>query len=338
MIAASINLPARVSGEASLQLFDAPLSEWVMERFLISLDQLIKRGIRSDYVRIEAQERFLKGRLNISQQIRQHPGRQHIFQIEHDILVPDRPENRLLKTALEVIAKYVQKPESWRLAQSLRTLFQEIPVSSDVDADFKRWSKGRLIAHYQPIRPWCELILYQQMPLSIVGQWHGISMLFPMEKLFERYVAASLSKALDLECKLITQAASQSLCIHNGSTMFQLRPDLLIERGSQRWVLDTKWKKINKNDRSSNYKMSQSDFYQMFAYGKKYLQEVGELALIYPKHTAFDEPLPIFKFDNDLRLWALPFDLDSGTLISDSAATFPLFNAPKATPTLNLVA
>ena len=53
MIAASMNLPARVAGEASLQLFDAPLNEWVMERFLISLDQLIKRGIRSDYIRMQ---------------------------------------------------------------------------------------------------------------------------------------------------------------------------------------------------------------------------------------------------------------------------------------------
>ncbi|AEC20749.1 hypothetical protein PT7_2209 [Pusillimonas sp. T7-7] len=324
MIAASLNLPARIAGEASLRLFDVPLSEWIMERFLIALDQLIKRGIRSDYVRIEAQERYLRGRLDLVRQVRQPVGRQHILQIEHDILVPDRPENRLLKTALETIAKHVQLPNNWRLAQNLRILLQEIPSSVDISADFKRWTKDRLMAHYQPILPWCELILYRQMPLSLAGQWRGISMLFPMERLFERYVAASLKKVLAPGVKLVTQAASQSLCFHDGGTMFQLRPDLLIEHGPQRWLLDTKWKRINQNERSSNYRINQSDFYQMFAYGKKYLQGAGELALIYPRHAHFSSPLPVFNFDNHLRLWALPFDLDSGSLLLENGSTLPL--------------
>jgi 5-methylcytosine-specific restriction enzyme subunit McrC len=48
------------------------------------------------------------------------------------------------------------------------------------------------MAHYAPLRPWCELILYRQMPYSLVGVWRGVSLLFPMEKLFERFVAAWL--------------------------------------------------------------------------------------------------------------------------------------------------
>src|SRR5690606_25318102 len=115
------------------RLFDAPLSEWIMERFLVALDQLIKRGVRSDYIRIEAQERYLRGRLDLVRQIRQPTGRQHILQIEHDILVPDRPENRLLKSALEIVAKRIHLPNNWRLAQNLRILLQEIPSSVDVN-------------------------------------------------------------------------------------------------------------------------------------------------------------------------------------------------------------
>ena len=41
------------------------------------------------------------------------------------------------------------------------------------------------MAHYQAIKPWCELILNQQMPIAVSGEWRGMSLLFPMEKLFE---------------------------------------------------------------------------------------------------------------------------------------------------------
>lgn len=314
MIASAMDLPVRVAHETSLQLFDAPLSEWVIGRFLAALDHLLKRGIRSDYVRIEASERYLRGQLDVVRQMRQPPGRQHIFQIRHDVYVPDRPENRLLKQALELVCKRTQLPENWRLAQELRTLFQDVPSSLDIDSDFKQWRTDRLMAHYQPVRPWCELILYRQMPFSLVGQWHGISMLFPMEKLFERYVAAALRTTIGNKAKLITQAASQSLCLHQNKPMFRLQPDIVIEQGAERWVLDTKWKRINQYLRNSNYEISQSDFYQMFAYGRKYLNGKGELALIYPMHQKFSGKLQPFYFDENLHLWVIGFNLSNESI------------------------
>lgn len=324
MIAVSMGISPRIATETSLCLFNAPLNDWVIERFLTALERLIKYGVRSEYVRIEAQERYLQGQLNLVKQIRQPAARQHVFQLEHDVLITDRPENRLLKTALEIVAKYAQIPNHWQVAQQLRSLLKEIPFSSNIKEDFKYWAKDRLMAHYQPIYPWCELILYQQMPLSIIGQWRGISMLFPMEKLFERYVAESLKAKLASKAKLTTQASSLYLCSHNGKETFQLRPDLIIQHDSEQWILDTKWKRINQNKKSTNYDTSQSDFYQMFAYGQKYLQGSGELALIYPRHTNFLKPLPVFLFNENLRLWVLPFDLDTGGLLLTNGPPLPL--------------
>jgi len=118
MISTALDLPVHVADETSLQLFDTPLTEWVMSRFLASLDHLIKRGMKFDYVRIESNERYLRGQLDVVRQMRQPPGCQHIFQIRHDMYVPDRPENRLLKSALEIVCKSAQRPESWRLAKT----------------------------------------------------------------------------------------------------------------------------------------------------------------------------------------------------------------------------
>ena len=127
MIATSIDLPVRVADETSLELFDAPLSEWVIKQFLKSLDQLVKRGVRSEYVRVESTERFLRGQLDVARQLRQPPGQQHFFALRNDVFVPDRPENRLLTCALDLVCNRTQLPESWRLAHELKLLLHEVP-------------------------------------------------------------------------------------------------------------------------------------------------------------------------------------------------------------------
>lgn len=315
LIQRALDLKAREASVAGLELFDAPLSEWVMAQFLAELDLLVKRGVRFDYQRVEEEQRFLRGQLNVVAQMRQRPGRQHYFQIRHDVFQPDRAENRLLKLALEQVAKSTKDATNWRLANELRAMLSELPASRHVALDFRAWSTDRLMVHYQAIKPWCELILNQQMPLAVSGEWRGMSMLFPMEQLFERYVEGWLRERLESGAKLQAQASRQSLCKHAGSDIFQLQPDLLLEKGPDAWVLDTKWKKLDGGDRANKYGLSQGDFYQLFAYGNKYLGGKGELALIYPRTRRFDRPLQPFDFSPELRLWALPFDLDADTLL-----------------------
>ncbi len=323
MISAALDLPARDAGTAALQRFQAPLSEWLMGKYLAALDHLVKRGVRSEYLRVESAERYLRGQLDTVRQLRQPPGRQHIFQIRHDIFVPDRPENRLLKSALESVCRATQDPAQWQLAQELRSMLHDIPSSRDVDADFKCWRSDRLMAHYRPLRPLCELILYQQMPLALAGEWHGISMLFPMEKLFERYVVSAIRQELADDAKLTPQTASHSLCHHMGGAIFQLRPDLLVQHGNRRWILDAKWKLLDSADRDGKYGLSQSDFYQLFAYGHKYLGGQGEMVLIYPQHKRFTEVLPVFDFGGGLSLSVIPFDLTKGCLVHNGCTGLP---------------
>ena len=315
LLLALLELPTREVGTADLQLFDAPLSEWVMHRFLHALDELVVRGLRMDYLRVEEELRFLRGQLNLNAQLRQPPGKSHQFQVRHDLYGPDRPENRLLKLALERVRQTTQSPENWRLAQELSVRLHEIPASRQVAQDLRAWSTDRLMAHYRAVKPWCELILNQHMPLAVAGDYQGISLLFPMEKLFERFVTGWLRRRLAPGGDLRTPARSLSLCTHADAPIFQLEPDIFIRYGAQRWVLDTKWKLLNAGDRKSKYGLNQSDFYQLYAYGQKYLEGTGCLALIYPRTEQFEAPLAPFQFDERLALEVLPFDLEAEELL-----------------------
>jgi 5-methylcytosine-specific restriction enzyme subunit McrC len=321
MLRTVLDVPSREAGEADIQLLRQPLTEWVMRQFVQALDRLVKRGVRFDYLRVEEEQRYLRGQLDVSRQSRQHVGRQHWFQIRHDIYSPDRAENRLLKLAVSRVRSRTRNAQTWRIANELETLFADVPGSADVPGDFRRWRSDRLMAHYADVRKWCELVLGMHMPIAQIGPHRGISLLFPMERLFEEYVARRLSAQLAPGVRMIRHASSEYLCRHDGGRTFQLQPDfLLIRSDGHRWVLDAKWKLLDAADRAGKYGLSQADFYQLHAYGERYLDGTGELILVFPQTARFSQELPIFEYSDALRLRVVPFDLDRDVLATAEAA------------------
>jgi len=322
MLATCLDLPTRESAPTDIETFDAPLTEWVMRQFLQSLDALVKRGLRFGYHAVQEQQRFLRGRLEVAKQLREPPARRHLFHIEHDVFDADRPENRLLRLALARVCNTTRDAINWRLSHELATLLAASPSSTDVAGDFRRWRHDRLLAHYRSVRPWCALILNEESPLSVHGAWHGISLLFPMEQVFERYVGACLRRTLRADAVLKATASTEHLVsCHCESPMFQLKPDFLLRLGSDAWVLDTKWKLLDQEKAGGRdkYGLAQSDFYQMFAYGHRYLAGRGDMYLVFPATRDFNAALPVFEFSDDLHLWVIPFDLDNGVLLDGQA-------------------
>jgi 5-methylcytosine-specific restriction enzyme subunit McrC len=315
MLRHGLRLHVRDTGPTALQAFDAPVSEWIIGQFLRELDLLVRRGLRFDYHQVEEELRFLRGRLQVGRQIRQPAGRQHLFQVEHQVFDASRPENRLLACALDKVARMTREPANWRRSHELQHQVAEIRRSDDVAGDLRRWSSDRLMSHYQAIRPWCELILGNRNPMSALGEWTGRSLLFPMEKVFECYVEACLRRTLPAGAKLRTQAASRFLGRQGERRVFQLRPDFLVEHEGASWVVDAKWKLIDGADVANNHGLDQGDFYQLFAYGKRYLPATGgQLVLVYPGCESYREPLETFDFEDGMRLDVVPLDLETGGL------------------------
>ncbi|WP_198266736.1 McrC family protein [sulfur-oxidizing endosymbiont of Gigantopelta aegis] len=311
-------LPAIETTDASLDIQNSPLIEVLIGRFLKLVANLVHKGIRSDYIRVQEQQNFMKGRLRVAQQIRQPVSKQHRFCIEYDRFSPDRPENRLIRSALEQVLKWSQNPNNQKLARELQFSFIDIEPSCQHRVDLSRWSQQRDMIYYKPLKPWVELILMTQTPWFMNNKWQGLSLLFPMEKLFEAYVGKILAEKLTRPYTIAEQVSSHYLTQHKGNNWFQLRPDFAIyNSGHIESILDTKWKLLNDSlsDSRSKYELSQSDFYQLYAYGQKYLSGQGNLFLIYPMHKKFKEPLAEFSFEENLSLWVVPFDLKNDELL-----------------------
>lgn len=336
MLSASLGITPREANQAVLQRSNQPLHEWIISEFLQHLTELVRKGLRFDYQQVEDEHSaFIRGQLNLTTQMRQPPGRSAHFHVRYAEFSPQRVENRLLRSALNWSLKVTTEGQNWRQANMLSHQLAGIaPIDGSTSLAMAEWSDGKYLYAYRPIRPWCQLILEKLNPDFQYGLHQGISLLFPMERLYECWVGQKLAASLRPGYQLIEQAKREYLLTHvpAGETVsqpwFLLKPDFLVT-GGQTLVLDAKWKLLDHrlNDSMKKYGMSQSDLYQMFAYGQKYLQGKGNMMLIYPQHPFFDTPLPVFRFDEHLSLWCVPFELASGGLTEGHwQRAFPCFS------------
>lgn len=302
--------------DAAIATEQLPLFEVFIRQFLQSVNTLVKRGLRSEYIRQEANQGFMKGKLLTAMQLKHNLVNKHRFYVEYDEYLQDRPVNRLIHSALHKVAQYIRLNTSQKLCRELIFAFSDVPRSSNFRQDFASMKVTRGMEHYHRALEWTRLILEGSTPLSMQGKTEALSLLFPMEAVFEAYVASVLRKQLRPPLVLKEQARSKYLVHFNGIRWFNLKPDILIQRqGKTVLVMDTKWKLLDsrKANGSDKFGLSHADFYQMLAYGHKYLNGEGDLVLIYPKTDQFREAVPYsFNFDEKLRLWVVPFDVAVG--------------------------
>ncbi|MBD5538740.1 MAG: McrC family protein [Desulfovibrio sp.] len=280
MLRTAMDVSGQEAGIAEIEKFPSPLTEWVATQFLLRLQRLVRSGLRHGYVTIKDERPYLRGRLDVHRQALQLPHRRHLFHIRHHIFLPDRPENRLLKSALLKAEKAVRQGPCRRLGGELAQAMETVPASRNIPADFACWGLDRLMADYAPIRPWCALVLGNHMPFAITGAHTGMSFLFSMHVLFEKYVAAKLSGQLWPGVRLESQKGLLDLCTHEARPPLRLRPDItLTHPDGRQMILDTKWKCLERWA-----EIATQDIYQLYAYGQRCLDGRGDLALIYPDH------------------------------------------------------
>lgn len=319
MVLSTLRLKPREAGRASLRVLESPIHEWILSCFLAELATLVRKGLRSDYLRVEEESRFVRGRLEMTKQLRQRPDRAHWFHLRHDIFSPESVENRLLKTAVSYTLQLTKDSRNWQLASELAHLLQELPSYRNPLRHLPKWRSSKLMKAYSAVRPWCELVLEKFNPGFQQGHRKGVALLFPMFRLFEDYVGRVLQRQLPPSCSLTTQASGQFLVQHQppGSeevkSWFQLRPDFLLKSPEGVSLLDAKWKLLQVS--SGHYGLSQSDMFQLFAYGHRYMKGRGHMMLIYPAHQGFLQPPARLSMEEELHCWLVPFDLERECLV-----------------------
>jgi 5-methylcytosine-specific restriction enzyme subunit McrC len=213
--------------------------------------------------------------------------------VRYNRFSPDRPENRLNNSTVDFLLRRTTDFRNETLASRLLPMFDEVEFSTNHESDFARCVTDRSVSHYELALAWCRVFLRQSSFTPFQGSENALSLLFPMEKVFESYIAAVFRRSVGNEVRVLTQDSRFSL-FDKPQPAFRLRPDIVLEAQGRTIVLDTKWKLLS--DDSANGGVSQSDMYQMYAYAKKY--GADRVLLLYPNISDASPKILSFRSDD----------------------------------------
>ena len=279
MLRSMKDFPSKVFNDTNLKMDRMTLYEVFINMYLQEVRSLVKHGIKSAYVEREDNLRFYKGKLVVNEQIKQNAAHGERFYVRYDEYLVDRAENRLVKATLLKLQGISISAENQKEIRQLLTAFEMVHASVNYQKDFAKVVIDRNTKDYDMLIRWSKVFLLNKSFTTFSGGHNARALLFPMEKVFESYVAQQLKKTLfDLDWEVSAQ--DKGYYLFDSPRQFALRPDIVITRDDRsKVILDTKWKSLIDNPRA-NYGISQSDMYQMYAYSKKY--DTPEIWLLYP--------------------------------------------------------
>lgn len=291
MLQSMKDFPSKVFTHANLKVDRMSLYEIFINMYLQEVRKLVKRGIKSSYIKHEENMDVFKGKLIVNEHIKSNFAHKERFYVGFEDYQVNRPENRIVKSTLLKLQNISNSAENTKEIRQLLMAFECVENSKNYDSDFSKIIIDRNTKDYEMLMKWSKIFLKDKSFTTFSGDSNARALLFPMEKVFESYVAKNLKKVFLLEdFNVSTQDRGHYLFNKlNGERhrKFALRPDIVVTRDDGSTViLDTKWKRLV-NDKVSNYGISQADMYQMYAYAKKY--NTANIWLLYPKYSEIRE-------------------------------------------------
>ena len=258
------DFPSKVFNDANLKMDKMNLYEIFINMYLQEVRNLVKHGIKSSYISRENNLSFFKGKLVVNEHLKRNAVHGERFYVHYDEYLVDRAENRLVKATLLKLQSITSSAENQKEIRQLLTAFEMVNPSDNYQKDFSRIVIDRNTKDYDMLMRWSRVFLLNKSFTTFSGGTNARALLFPMEKVFESYVAKQLKKTLaDLDWDISCQ--DKGYYLFDSPRQFALRPDIVIDKPR------------------INYGISQADMYQMYAYAKKY--ETSEIWLLYPVNS-----------------------------------------------------
>ncbi|MCW4116379.1 McrC family protein [Aurantimonas sp. MSK8Z-1] len=262
------------------------LLEILIRTFSSGLVDAVRQGMPRRYVLEESDLPALRGRLNVQRQFTALVASPQRLACRYDALSPEIALNRIMKAAVTRLLGITRALDNRRRLQELALTYAEIAAFPVAALPWNDVVLDRTNLRWRSLLKLAKLLLGERFQTTSSGGVAGVTLLFEMNTLFEEYVARMLAHAVAKDGLKVVAQGGRVYCLEvNGNQgLFQTRPDILIKRGDQVvQVIDTKWKRIAKRVDDPKQGVSQSDIYQMMAYGRLY--GCRRLTLLYPHHS-----------------------------------------------------
>ena len=269
MLRSMKDFPSKVFNNANLKMDRMTLYEIFINMYLQEVRMLVKHGIKSAYVAREDNLHFYKGKLVVNEQIKRNLAHQERFYVRYDEYKVNRPENRLIKATLLKLLSLTGTFEMQKEIRQVLAMYDMVEPSHHYQRDFAQVAIDRSTRQYELLIDWGKVFLFNKSFSTFTGTTTARALLFPMEKVFEAYVAKEMKKHLTPEGCIVSVQEQSYWLFDEPTKKFALRPDIVVTmENGRKIIMDTKWKRLSPD--KNNYGISQADLYQMYAYAKKY--------------------------------------------------------------------
>ncbi|MGU3559415.1 McrC family protein [Methylobacterium radiotolerans] len=290
MLAVTHDLDVSAGALSELDWQRDDLLEILIRLFARMLTEAVRRGMPRRYVGHEDDLPVLRGRLDPARQFTRLAASPQFLACRFDALSVDIALNRIMKAAVLRLQSLARRAETRRNLTELAFAYadiREVPVEAlrfdDVILD-------RTNARWRDLLALARLLLQGRFQTTSGGASTGFSLLFAMNTLFEAYVARMLARVLRGSGQRVVAQGGLLYCLEDsksGTRRFCTKPDILVKRDTETTlVIDTKWKRLAPIIDDPKQGVSQSDIYQMMAYGRLY--RCTRLLLLYPHHAQLD--------------------------------------------------
>ena len=308
-----------------------PILEFFISNFIEEIEKILKKGLVYSYINKSENILYFKGKLNLANHIKYNIIENRFF-MNFDEFSINSMENSLIKLALEKIKNISSNMENIDKLHQLLIQFEDIETSGLNPAHlFKKILFDRKNEFYRKSLNLAKFFLLDESPYSVFynDEREVTGLFFPMEIIYESYVANKLKQLINKQISIKIQDESHRIfdkCEVGGNeekkytTLFKLKPDIVVEKENETIILDTKWKELKnpkENKAIYNYNISERDIYQMITYIQVYntkAKKCKKAYLIYPINNNDDSPLTkdiVFSGKDDLEIRAYFIDLSS---------------------------
>ncbi|MDP4557510.1 hypothetical protein Q9247_07430 [Halomonas meridiana] len=285
MLACAGDLEGIDTLDAGLATNRTTLLDLFIRHFAQLLERQLQQGLLRDYRDIDDTLSQVRGRIDLMRQQRENLFKPQRLACRYSELVADIPVNRLLHSALQLVISLATSPLLAQQLHSLRIRFGEVGTLAPHECGPMVEQLNRMQSRYAPLVSLAHLFLDGQFLDARSGHQQVFSLLFDMNRLFERYTANRLGPlARQQGLRLVEQRPRRHLASDkNGKGRVLMRPDITLLDKHHRPVviLDTKWKRLINQDPLSS--LSAADLYQVNAYASAY--GCTTVGLLYPEQT-----------------------------------------------------
>lgn len=268
------------------------LLEILIGLFAAKLTDAVRLGMPRRYVPHQDDLPALRGRLDATRQFTTLAASPQKLACQYDELSVDIALNHIMQAAVHKLQKLSRSQANLRSLRELSFAYADVTARQRSQLRWDLIVLDRTNARWRELLDLAQLILGEKFQTTTFGGSQGFSLLFEMNTLFERYVAKMLQRATrNTPFRVVSQKGGMyCLTELDGEQRqrFHTKPDIRILLGNKTvLVIDTKWKRLSRRVDDPKQGVSQSDIYQMMAYGELYHSD--HLMLLYPHHPGLGE-------------------------------------------------